>query len=458
MLLEAFLNITAGWREVFPRERSFLRASAQALGSLLCLGRTTLTRVLAAEGRQQLDWSADCYLHSRSSWSCQELFRPILASGLKWCEGRWLGVALDETRLKKSGRKVAQASYQRDPLSPPFQVNLMWGLRFLQASLLLPLHRFGEGRARAVPIRFESAPALKRPRRNASREERRAYERERRRRSVSTVLVAAARAIRAELDRAGARVKTLVLALDGSFCNRTVFRAELERTTLLARARKDARLCGRAEAGSRRFYSVETFTPDEVRRDATIAWRQAKLWFGGKRRKLRYKLITGVFWRGGAQRRELRLIVLAPTPYRHKKRGRWLYRQPAYLLSTELEASPKRLLQIYLDRWQIEVNHREEKDTIGVGQAQVRHRLSVERQPALCVAAYAALLMAGLEAYGCGRGSPYPSLPKWRKRAARPSCLDLVTLLREQAAANPKILHPYGINPSLENLALSAAA
>ena len=38
-LLAAFLEITAGWRAVFPQSRSFQRAVRQALGSLVCLGR-----------------------------------------------------------------------------------------------------------------------------------------------------------------------------------------------------------------------------------------------------------------------------------------------------------------------------------------------------------------------------------------------------------------------------------
>ncbi len=38
------------------------------------------------------------------------------------------------------------------------------------------------------------------------------------------------------------------------------------------------------------------------------------------------------------------------------------YRQPAYLLTTDLASQARELLQIYFDRWQIE-NHREEKDT-----------------------------------------------------------------------------------------------
>jgi hypothetical protein len=41
------------------------------------------------------------------------------------------------------------------------------------------------------------------------------------------------------------------------------------------------------------------------------------------------------------------------------------------LLTTMLNGSHRQLLQMYFDRWQIEVNHRDEKDTLGVGQAQM---------------------------------------------------------------------------------------
>jgi hypothetical protein len=44
------------------------------------------------------------------------------------------------------------------------------------------------------------------------------------------------------------------------------------------------------------------------------------------------------------------------------------------------------LLQAYFDRWGIEVNHREEKDILGVGQAQVWNEQSVSNVPALGVA------------------------------------------------------------------------
>jgi len=140
-LLAAFLDIAAEWRTVFPQHRTWLRAVRQSLGSLVCLGRRCLTRIIWAHGGQHRSWSAEYFLHSRCQWDPQALFAPILSRGLAHCPGRLVGVAVDDTRLHKTGRCIQQAFYQRDPLSPPFHVNLVLGLRFLQASLLVPLHR-----------------------------------------------------------------------------------------------------------------------------------------------------------------------------------------------------------------------------------------------------------------------------------------------------------------------------
>ena len=52
-----------------------------------------------------------------------------------------MGAAVDDTQPHRTGRCIRQAFHQRDPLSPPFHTNLMLGLRFLQASLLVPLRR-----------------------------------------------------------------------------------------------------------------------------------------------------------------------------------------------------------------------------------------------------------------------------------------------------------------------------
>jgi hypothetical protein len=372
---------------------------------------------------------------------------------------------------RKTGRCIRQAFFQRDPLSPPFHVNLMLGIRFVQASLLVPLHRRALVGTRALPIHFEEVAAVKRPRRRlpkrpagkAPQPALSLLEGEWKRYRVAAKLYSLSRRfvrimgqLRAAFDAAGAHAQILLLALDGSFCNRTVFAAVLERVELIARARKDIVLCLRAASGSRRFYGVQKFTPEQVRQDDSIPRRTTKIFYGGKRRKVDYKEVRLVYWQGGARKRPLRLLVVRPTRYQKTHSSRYYYRRPAYLLTTVINDSVHQLLQIYFDRWQIEVNHREEKDALGVGQAQLRNVTSVPKQPAFAVASYSALLLASSVAFGAERGGAYAALPRWRTRARRPSALDLVTLLRKEITEHPEMVAEFDLHPT--NRALTAAA
>jgi len=457
-LLAAFLSIVEDWQDVFPQQRTYQRAVRQALGSLICLGRRCLSRIIWTNGGQHRSWSAEYFLHSRCSWEPQQLFQPILKRALAYCPQRLVGVAIDDTKLRKTGRAIQQAFYQRDPLSPPFHVNLVLGLRFLQASLLVPLHRRANVGTRALPIRFQEVSRVKRPGRRASPEQQKQYKAAVKVKNLSHSFVQMGKQLREELDLAGGGDRILVLTADGSFCNRTCFADVPDRSVLLARARKDARLCFRAPAPARRFFALEKFTPEQVRKDESRVWKTTRIFYGGKRRTMRYKELGNVYWQRGAARRPLRLFVLAPTPYRKSKSRRLYYRDPAYLLTTDLHSSPKQLLQIYFDRWQIEVNHREEKDTLGIGQAQLWNVTSVPKQPVLAVAAYSALLLASLQAFGAERGAAYAELPKWRRNARRPSCLDLITLLRKEMTQPTTLLDPFDLNFSPQELVGAAAA
>ena len=425
---------------------------------MVCLGRRCLSRIIWANGRQDRSWSAEYFLHSRCQWDPQALFHPILERALPFCRGRLVGVAVDDTRLRKTGLCIQQASFHRDPLSPPFHVNLIRAIRFLQASVLVPLHHRAPLSTRALPIRFEEVSYVKKPSRKADAALWTTYRAAVKVQNLSQRFVGMAHALRQALDAAGGAAKTLVLAGDGSFCNRTCLRAVLDRTELIARTRKDAALCRPAPAGAGRVYDRAKFTPEQVRQDEAQPWRVTKVCYGGKRRTIRYKELIGVLWQRGAGRRLLRLVVVAPTPYRKRQSAKWYYRHPAYLLTTDLRSGAHALLQIYFDRWQIEVNHRDEKDTLGVGQAQLWNPIAVPKQPVLAVAAYSALLLASLLAFGAERGTAYAALPKWRRRAHRPSCLDLVTLLRKEMVEHPELVRTLEITLTDRGLTGSAAA
>lgn len=421
------------WRPVFSQARTMHRAVRYGVGLLLAVGRRTATSSILARGLGDRDWSADYKMFSRSEWSEQELFGPARLTFLERYPEGMIPVGIDDTKTHKTGLKIPHVSWQRDPLSPPFATNFIRAQRFLQATVLFPHHRDYEMSARGIPIAFEHAPVLKRPGHRASDEERAKYRLDQKQKNLSTQSLGLMRKLRGQFDRDGAETRTIAFALDGSFCNQAIFSADLERTTLVARARKDAKLCFPAPADSRRWYDTNTFTPDQVRVDESIAYASTRLRLGHGLHEVRYKEVSGVLWRTGAKRRPLRLIVVAPQPY-HVNGPSKLYRHPAYLLTNDLTTQAPALIQIYIDRWQIEVNHREEKDLLGLGQVQAWNERAAERHPTFTVALYSLLLTAALLEFGPTRTTEFSTLSRWRKKSLRPSLLDMLRLLRKECS------------------------
>ena len=433
MLLENYTSLLQeGWHDVFAQHRTHHRAVEHALTLPMVMGRRTISRTICCMDRAQQDWTADYKLFSRSGWQTEGLFAPVLIHYLDRYPKGPIGIAFDDTKVPRSGKKVPGSSWQRDPMSPPFHVNFVHGLRFIQGSLLFPLYRNEGVGARALPVRFENSPVVKKPGKRATQEQKQAYYQLKKTQNLSTHTVRLVEGLRHQLDELGGRDRDLLAVADGAFCNRTMFRPRLDRIRLLARCRKDARLCMPAPKGGRRKYAAEIFTPEQVRRDARIGWKRARIHYAGKRRWIRYKVLTNVLWRRGAGTRPLRLIVIAPQPYKLSIHSRTNYREPAYLLTTDLTTPVSLLIQHYFDRWQIEVNHRDEKSSLGVGQAQVWSPLSVPRQPAFAVASYSMLWLAALQTFGPHRTEQFCPLPKWRKKTPRYSTLDLLTLLRKE--------------------------
>lgn len=456
MLLAEWLTLIARWEEVFSQQRVFHRARRLALGLLVGLGLRTVTRALGAVGREQKPWSSDYRVFSRSPWAVRALFAPIVDEAVALQPaGAPLVVAGDYTHVLRAGRKVKAAHWMRDPLSPAFHVNLVRGVRFFHLAMIVPS---AVAAPRAVPVAFAESPVPRKPGKRADEAAWEAYRAEQKKQPASVAARAELVALREYLDAHGAKDRAVLVALDGSFCQRRFLAEPIAGVHLLCRARKDAVLCRRHEGPGRRFYGKETFTPESVRRDENVPWREMTGRFGSKEHPVRYKDCGEVLWRNGARRRPLRFIVLSPQPYRRSPNGKLLYHQPGYILTTDLTTPAPVLIQAYLDRWQIEVAHHDLKSVMGVGEAQVWNDKAVVRQPAFAVAAYALLLLAGLKAYGGERTSDMPALPRWRGQAGRASALDLVTTLRQQLAARPDALEGWDCAFALPHAVEQAAA
>jgi len=479
LLLEKFHELLQLWRPAFAQQRTGQRAQRLAYGLLLCLRRHLTSNAICATGRQFLDWSADYRLFSRSPWNPHALFDPIFdhLGALLASEQAPVVAALDDTLCKKTGRHIPGATYARDPLSPPFHVNLVRGVRFVQASVLVRAISF-LGPARALPVRFEPAPPAVKPpslkgahkhtrknqtnqkknqKRNTKKKthtqagkkkaavspEEKEYRLQKKLRALTQVGVRVLHSLRKALDgRLATRLRQLLVSGDGSYTNGPMLRQLPERTTFIGRIRKDAKLfwallpvAGTRPGGRPRHYGAPAPTPEQILHDKAVPVVEVSCFAAGQVRLIPVKVISTVYWRKAGADRPLLLVVIQPLGYRLRKGSKLLYRHPAFLICTDPHLDLPTLLQAYIDRWEIECNHRDEKSFIGAAQGQVWNPLAVTRLPQFQVATYSLLLLASILAYGFQRTAAYLPLPLWRRKATRPSVLDLLNLLRDQIFA-----------------------
>ena len=154
--------------------------------------------------------------------------------------------------------------------------------------------------------------------------------------------------------------------------------------------------------------------------------------------------MSQLLWRTAGVQQTLQLIVIAPLAYRLRKGSKLLYRDPAYLICTDPSLDPRHIIEAYFERWDIEVNFRDEKTLLGVGQAQVRTEASVESAPALTVAAYGMLLVAGQRAFGTSTEGLLPQ-PQWAARSPGPrtSTQQLLHQLRAEVWGRGLGIHSF---------------
>lgn len=422
-------------RPAFDQERTWARARTLALSSLVALGRRTITGLLTTSAQQDVDWSQAYRLFEQDRFDVEALFAPArreLASRLP--KEHPLVVAMDDTLLRKRGKKVHGTGWKRDPLGPAFHTNLVWGQRFLQLAAALPE---GEGacRCRTIPIDMCHAPSPRKPRKTADDQAWATYRQQQHDTRIGVVGARRLNALRTAMDSDTENAdRTLIAVVDGSFSNREVFRKRPKRSILIGRIRKDARLYAPPEEqatqrGRRRFYGKALPTPEQIRQDASIPWTQVIAWGGGTRHRFDIKTLACVRWRSSGEQ-DLRLVVIRPLAYRPRKGAHLLYREPAYLLCTDPKLPLEKLLQYYIWRWEIELNFRDEKTLLGVGEAQVWTETAVKQTPAFLVAAYAFLLLAATQR------NDAPSLPppKWRRDAPtrRRSTAEMIGQLRAE--------------------------
>jgi hypothetical protein len=405
------------------------------LSQLVCFGRHTITGLLRNQNRIQQDWTADYRFYSEDHFDEDSVFGQLRAQiEQEFPAQAPLVAAMDDSLLRKTGPRIFGSRFQRDPLSPPFQVNFVRGLRILQLSAAVPLG--SQGAARMIPVDFQHAALPAKPRKNAAPEQWAAYREQRAKMNINLVGRERLAHLRQQMDQSGSSHRPLIVTIDGRFTNGTVLDQIPERTTLIGRVRKDSAFYfppqEQAPRGRKRKYGARCPTPEQLLKDSTHPWQTVEAFAAGQRYQFRLKTLAPVYSQMDKAAHPLRLVVIEPVPYRRTQSSKLERREPAFLICTDLNLPLWQVVQFYLWRWDIEVNFRDEKTILGVGQAQVRSEASNQNAPALAVAAYSLLLLAAIKTYGA-EGKPETfKRPRWYKRkpSQRATTSELITQLR----------------------------
>jgi len=395
-----------------------------------------MTGLLSTSGKLFEDWTADYRLYSQDRVNLEQVFHTVFREIVSMQTPRSpLVAALDDTTLPKYGKKIPGVRYARDPMGPRFRINLIRGQRIVQLSAAL--HQSGEA-SRMVPVLVKDAALPAKPKKWAPPEEWESYKAECKEKSLGRYGVSGIQQLRSQMDQLGQKDRPLWVCVDGGYTNRTVIRGLPERTVLIGRIREDAKLYWPAvslrvqQAGRKAVYGPQAPTPKEIRQDDSKEWQTVRALAAGKFHDFRIKTVDALRWRPAGTATTVRIIVIAPLHYRLTQKSRLLYRNPAYLICTDPGADLQKVLQAYLWRWDIEVNFRDEKTLLGVGQAQVRNAKSVAAMPQMMVAAYSLLLLAAIRVFGIAGTCRDLPTPKWQshKLKRRMTTSDMIKVLR----------------------------
>jgi hypothetical protein len=323
-----------------------------------CLTRVrahTVTGILIASGLAgRWHHSRAHRFFSRARWSVDQVGLRLLELVVErlMSTGEPLCVAIDDTLLRRFGPKVfgRQAHYDASAVRGPRPSRVAFGNSWVVAGAVIRLP-FLE-RAICLPVLFR----LWRPGQTGTQVE-----------------------LAAELVRliAGAHPdRRLIVLVDGAYAGGALAPAGLpEAVTVIARVRRDIHLHAPAPPRSkgqvgRPRSKGQPLTPVRARAAAGGPWRQAQVNIYGEANTIEFFEQQGIWYRSWGT---------APVKVVAIRDRRASDQLEMVLISSDPKLNAPEIVELYSRRWSIEVAFRDAKQHGGVGEAQNRTRLAVER-------------------------------------------------------------------------------
>ncbi len=326
-------------------------AQVLLIGAILAPGKRTVTSILRILGLSQEKQFQNYHrVLNRAAWDLRQGSRILLGLLLEQFAPRGpLLFGLDDTVERRWGRKIRARGIYRDPVrSSRSHFVKASGLRWL--SLMLLVRVPWAQRIWALPVLTSLAPSER-------------YYRKGKR--PPKTLLDWARQQCFQLRRWLPKRK-LILVADSTFAA-LEFLHQLSRAGIgcITRLRLDARLYAPApprspaRRGRPRLVGARLPSLKQQLADSKTRWTKQLIrnWYGQRGRTIEFCSDTAVWYHGGLPPAPLRWVLIRDP------QGCF---DPLALLSTDLSATPVKIIQAYVGRWQIEVTFEEARAHLGL--------------------------------------------------------------------------------------------
>lgn len=330
---------------------SWEKALTLLLGTLLCTGKRTVCSALRAMGlSDEASFSKYHHLLNRAKWSSLQAAKILFFMLLVLVDpARPLVLFVDETLERRRGVKIKAKGYYRDAVrSSKSQVVKTSGLKWLVLALSVRLPFMA--RALALPFLTVLEPSKK-------------YDEQRGRRHKTTLQWTSQMIL--QIRRWVGYTRAIILVGDGGFAAGLLALDCIRYgITLISRLKMNARLFDfppegqPGKKGRRPLKGTQLVNFKQMLTLEDLPWKEVEITgYSGVKKAVRYLTTTCMWGSDGVMPIPIRwVLVVDPT-------GNM---DPLPLMSTDPLLSAAQIIELYVDRWGLEVTFEETREHLGV--------------------------------------------------------------------------------------------
>src|SRR6266496_1916372 len=393
------------------------------IGAILAPGKRTVTSALRVMGlSDERRFQIYHRVLNRAVWSCR-LASPILLRMLvvAFAPTGPLVLVLDDTIERRWGPQISARGIYRDAVrSSDSHFVKTSGLRWLSLMLLAPIPWAG-GRIWALPFLTALAPSAR-------------YFEERKLRPK--VLTDWARQLVLQVKRWMPK-RILVLVADGGFAALELLNSLSSRSVIcVIRMRLDARLfdpappCKKGAKGRPRLVGPRLPSLQQVVNNPLTIWQLLKFtrWYSETNRKIEITSGTAVWYHGGLPPLPIRWVLVRDPKGKFETRA---------ILCTDLNQTPRQIVDWFLMRWQVEVTFQQVRAHLGVETQRQWSDLAIARTTPVLFGLFS-LITVLANSLASGGQLPISSSSWYRK--SLPTFADAISLVRQRYWRLPNLL------------------